>query len=130
MKLAFQSEGDGPLVVLLHGFPQSRMTWGETLPALARAGFRAVAPDLRGYGASPAPKGVAAYQASELVADVAELIDSPAIVVGHDWGAIVAWYLAMSRPELVRKRIPGAGHFVQHDARERVNELLLGFLRT
>ena len=105
MKLAYDSEGDGPLVVLLHGFPQSRMTWKETLPALARAGFRAVAPDLRGYGDSPKPKGVDAYVASEVVADVAELIDEPAIVVGHDWGAIMAWYLAMARPELVRKLI-------------------------
>lgn len=109
MKLAYDSEGDGPLVVLLHGFPQSRMTWKESLPALARAGFRAVAPDLRGYGDSPKPKGVDAYQASEVVADIAELLqsfnDEPAVVVGHDWGAIMAWYLAMTRPELVRKLV-------------------------
>ncbi len=109
MQLAFDSEGDGPLVVLLHGFPQSRMTWKESLPVLARAGFRAVAPDLRGYGDSPKPKGIDAYVASEVVADVAELIESlssvPVVVVGHDWGAVMAWYLAMARPELVRKLV-------------------------
>ena len=109
MQLAYDSEGDGPLVVLLHGFPQSRMTWRDTLPILARAGFRAVAPDLRGYGDSPKPEGVDAYQASEIVGDVAELIESmssvPVVVVGHDWGAVMAWYLAMARPDLVRKLV-------------------------
>jgi pimeloyl-ACP methyl ester carboxylesterase len=105
LRLAFDTEGDGPLVVLLHGFPQSRMTWRDSLPALSRAGFRVLAPDLRGYGDSPKPKGVNAYQASEVVADIAELIDEPAVVVGHDWGAVMAWYLAMARPELVRKLV-------------------------
>ena len=127
MNLAYDSEGDGPLVVLLHGFPQSRRTWKESLPILARAGYRAVAPDLRGYGDSPKPKGIDAYQASEFVADVAALIESlskePAIVVGHDWGAIAAWYLAMARPELVRKlvilnvRIPPRSRASSHAAR-------------
>ena len=85
------------------------MTWKESLPALARAGFRAVAPDLRGYGDSPKPRGVDAYHMALIVADVARLIESlggaPVAVVGHDWGAIVAWYLAMARPELVRKLV-------------------------
>lgn len=103
--MAYDTEGDGPLVVLLHGFPQSRMTWRDSLPALSRAGFRVLAPDLRGYGDSPKPEGVDAYRASEVVADVAELIDEPAVVVGHDWGAVMAWYLAMARPELVRKLV-------------------------
>lgn len=109
MKLAFDAEGEGPLVVLLHGFPESRRSWKRHLPLLARAGFRAVAPDLRGYGDSPKPRGIDAYAMTEIVADVAELIESagdgPCVVVGHDWGAMVAWNLAMMRPELVRRLV-------------------------
>ncbi|MFL6246555.1 MAG: alpha/beta fold hydrolase [Thermoanaerobaculia bacterium] len=109
MKLQFDSEGDGPLVVLLHGFPESRKTWTRQLPALAAAGFRAVAPDLRGYGDSPKPRGIKPYRMSEIAADVAELIESlhgaPCAVVGHDWGAAAAWTLAMERPELLRQLV-------------------------
>lgn len=79
------------------------------MPALAAAGFRAVAPDLRGYGDSPKPEGVDAYRLPLLVDDVSELIESlggaPCVVVGHDWGGAVAWLLAMTRPELVRKLV-------------------------
>ncbi|MBV8516974.1 MAG: alpha/beta fold hydrolase [Acidobacteria bacterium] len=106
--LSYDSEGDGPLVVLLHGFPESRITWRPQLAALARAGFRAVAPDLRGYGDSPTPKGVEAYTLQEIAGDVAALIESlgaPCILVGHDWGAVTAWVLTMMRPELVRKLV-------------------------
>jgi epoxide hydrolase 4 len=107
VKLHFDSEGDGPLVVLLHGFPEYRQSWREQLPALAAAGFRAVAPDLRGYGESPKPRGVDSYAIREVVDDVAELIESlqsgPCILVGHDWGAFAAWYVAMRHPALVRK---------------------------
>lgn len=109
MKLHFESEGDGPAVVLLHGFPQYRAAWRRQLPALASAGFSAIAPDLRGYGASPKPPEVSAYAVPEIAADVAELIAdhnlSPCVLVGHDWGAAVAWWLASTRPELLRKLI-------------------------
>jgi len=109
VQLHYDSEGDGPLVVLLHGFPQSRRAWRHQLPALAQAGFRAVAPDLRGYAQSPKPKGVDAYVVTEVAGDVAELIESlssvPVMVVAHDWGATVAWRLAMMRPDLVRKLV-------------------------
>jgi pimeloyl-ACP methyl ester carboxylesterase len=109
VKLHFDEEGDGPLVVLLHGFPQSRRTWKRSLHALADAGFRAVAPDLRGYGDSPKPRGIDEYRLPLLIDDVAELIESlggaPCILVGHDWGAAIAWYLTMMRPELVRKLV-------------------------
>ncbi len=108
MTLAYDSEGDGPLVVLLHGFPESRMSWRKQLPALAAAGFRAVAPDLRGYGDSPKPRGIDDYRVPPLVDDVARLIESQGgscVLVGHDWGALVAWFLAMTRPELVRRLV-------------------------
>ena len=110
MKLHYDSEGDGPLVVLLHGFPESRNTWKRQLPALAAAGFRAVAPDLRGYGDSPKPRDIDSYRMSLLVGDVVELIESlnggkPIVLVGHDWGAVVAWSLAMVRPDLLRKLV-------------------------
>ncbi len=97
----------GPLVVLLHGFPECWVSWRHQLPALAAAGFRAVAPDLRGYGGSDKPRGVAAYRIEKLAGDVAGLIGAlgreRADVVGHDWGGIVAWHLAMWNPERVRR---------------------------
>jgi pimeloyl-ACP methyl ester carboxylesterase len=98
---------DGPLVVLLHGFPECWVTWRNQLPALAAAGFRAVAPDMRGYGGSDKPRGVSAYAMEKLVGDVSGLIAAlgreRADVVGHDWGGLVAWHLAMWKPEKVRR---------------------------
>jgi len=98
---------DGPLAVLLHGFPDCWISWRKQLPALAAAGFRAVAPDLRGYGGSDKPRGVKAYRMEKLCADIALLIEAlghdRADVVGHDWGGYVAWYLAMWRPGRVRR---------------------------
>jgi pimeloyl-ACP methyl ester carboxylesterase len=96
--------GRGEPVVLLHGFPEFWYSWRHQLPALADAGFRAVAPDLRGYNQSDRPAGVSRYRVGELVEDVAGLIDDlggRAHVVGHDWGGVLAWRLAALRPELV-----------------------------
>lgn len=127
MRLHFDAEGDGPLVVLLHGFPEYRIAWHRQLPALAAAGFRAVAPDLRGYGESPRPRSVADYRLPLLVGDVAELIDQPCILVGHDWGAFVAWFVAMTRPELVRKlvimNVPHPALFLRELRRNRRQRL-------
>jgi pimeloyl-ACP methyl ester carboxylesterase len=99
--------GSGPLVVLLHGFPEFWWSWRHQIPALAKAGFRVVAPDLRGYNLSDKPRGVKAYAVEKLVTDVAGLItalgEERAHVVGHDWGGAVAWSFAMFRPELLRK---------------------------
>src|SRR5690606_22918766 len=94
-------------VLLLHGFPEFWYSWRRQLPALAQAGFRAAAPDLRGYNDSDRPKGVRRYRVAELVADVRGLVrqlgGGPAYVVGHDWGGVIAWRLAALNPELVHK---------------------------
>jgi len=96
---------DDPLVVLLHGFPEFWYSWHRQLPALADAGYRVVAPDMRGYNRSEKPRGVAEYGVESLVGDVAGLIDrcdaDSARVVGHDWGGVVAWETAIRRPEIV-----------------------------
>jgi len=95
---------DGQPVVLLHGFPEFWYAWHRQIPALAEAGYRVVAPDLRGYNCSAKPEGVAAYAVDELVADVAGLVDhlgGRAHVVGHDWGGFVAWQTAIDRADVV-----------------------------
>jgi epoxide hydrolase 4 len=101
--------GDGPLVVLLHGFPEFWYSWRHQIPALAAAGLRVVAPDLRGCNLSDKPRGLAAYRVRELAADVAGLIaacgEEQAAVVGHDWGGTVAWALAIRHPERVERLV-------------------------
>jgi pimeloyl-ACP methyl ester carboxylesterase len=96
---------DGPLVVLLHGFPETWYAWRHAVPALADAGYRVVAPDLRGYGRSSKPEGVEAYGLDPLSRDVRELIESfdrdSAAVVGHDWGGVVATATALHHPSVV-----------------------------
>ena len=98
---------DTPLVVFLHGFPELWISWKAQLRAFADAGFWAVAPDLRGYNESDKPEGIDAYQVEELSADVAGLIRAlgrkNAIVVGHDWGAAVAWSVAQLHPLVVSR---------------------------
>jgi pimeloyl-ACP methyl ester carboxylesterase len=105
VRLHWVEMGDGPLVVLLHGFPEFWYEWRHQLPALAAAGFRAVAPDLRGYNLSEKPKGVAPYRAAVVTEDVAALIRflgaERAHVAGHDWGGVIAWNLALRHPERV-----------------------------
>lgn len=108
VRLAVTEAGDpaGEPVVLLHGFPEIGHSWRHQLPALAAAGFHAVAPDLRGYGGSDRPSAVDAYAAPRLVGDVAGLIRAlgheSAHVVGHDWGGGLAWGLAGNLPDMVR----------------------------
>src|SRR5438445_9084328 len=91
----------------MHGFPECWLAWRYQLPALAAAGFRAVAPDLRGYGGSDKPRGAAAYRIDLLARDAAELIvalgHERADLVGHDWGAHIAWHVAMWDPRRVRR---------------------------
>ncbi|MFB6102067.1 MAG: alpha/beta fold hydrolase [Haloplanus sp.] len=96
---------DGPPVVLLHGFPECWYGWHEVAPRLADAGYRVLVPDQRGYNDSAKPSGVAAYRLPTLAADVAGLVDAvdadTAHIVGHDWGAAVAWWLALDHPQQV-----------------------------
>jgi pimeloyl-ACP methyl ester carboxylesterase len=97
-------EGEGPLVLLLHGFPETSRAWRKQIPALA-ARFRVVAPDLRGFGQSAKPKGVGAYRTTVLANDIVALVHAfdaeRAHVVGHDWGGGVAWSVASQHPEVV-----------------------------
>jgi pimeloyl-ACP methyl ester carboxylesterase len=106
INLMVTEEGSGPLVVLLHGFPESSYSWRQQIRPLAEAGYRVVAPDQRGYGESSRPADVTAYSIMHLVGDIVGLIrelEAPdVVVVGHDWGATVAWNLALMRPDLVR----------------------------
>lgn len=102
-------EPAGPLVVLLHGFPDFSYSWRNQIPELAAAGYRVVAPDMRGYGRSDKPSGVNAYRLDRLADDVAGLIRAlgadRAAVVGHDWGATVAWWFAMRHPDLLDRLV-------------------------
>jgi epoxide hydrolase 4 len=97
---------NGDLVVLLHGFPEFSFGWRAQIGPLAGAGYRVVVPDQRGYNLSDKPRGLAAYCLDELVADIAGLIEATgrrqAFVVAHDWGGAAAWWLAVTRSELVR----------------------------
>jgi epoxide hydrolase 4 len=115
VKLHYVEAGDGPLVVLLHGFPEFWYGWRLQIAPLAAAGFRVVAPDTRGINLSSRPDGVAAYYADKLAADISGLIRErgaeSALVVGHDWGGTIAWTMAMNHPEVVdRLAILDAAH--------------------
>lgn len=96
--IEYEVIGDGPPVVLLHGFPDSGRLWRHQVPALAEAGFKVIVPDMRGYGRSDKPPEVAAYTMELLAGDVLAVMDAAGIerarVVGHDWGAAVAWAIA------------------------------------
>jgi epoxide hydrolase 4 len=104
-RLHYVESGEGPLVVLLHGFPEFWFSWRFQVPALAAAGFRVVAPDMRGYNLSSRPRGVPAYDIDCLAGDIRDLIRErgaeSAFLAGHDWGAAVAWATAMNHPEVV-----------------------------
>jgi len=106
---------DGPLVILLHGFPEDAQSWSPQVEALAAAGFRVLAPDQRGYGASDKPAGIEAYLIDTLAADVIALAASLGRerfdLVGHDWGGVVAWWVGVRHPErLGRLAILNAPH--------------------
>src|SRR5215472_17330833 len=101
IRLHIAEQGQGPLVVLCHGFPESWYSWRHQVAAVSAAGFRAVAPDMRGYGGTEAPESIDQYTLMHLVGDMAELVkalgETKAVIVGHDWGAPVAWHAALWR---------------------------------
>ena len=115
VRLHYVEAGTGPLVLLLHGFPDFWYSWRYQLPALAAAGFRVLAPDLRGYNRSDKPRGVAAYRIELIADDIAALVrhaaggtpamDERAALAGHDWGGIAALYAAKRHPSLVERLI-------------------------
>jgi pimeloyl-ACP methyl ester carboxylesterase len=104
IRLHVAEQGQGPLVILCHGFPECWYSWRHQMPALASAGYRVIAPDQRGYGRSDAPQAIEAYDLCHLAGDIVGLVyslgESRAIIVGHDWGAPVAWTCALLRPDI------------------------------
>lgn len=130
----------GPLVVLLHGFPEFWYGWHRQVPALVAAGYRVLVPDQRGYNRSAKPRGLGAYQATTLAADVAGLIRAAgrdqAAVVGHDWGGMVAWHLALQQPAAVSRLVvlncPHPAVFARHlreDAAQQRRSLYVLFFQ-
>jgi len=124
--------GSGPEVLLLHGFPDSHTVWRKQVPALVAAGFRVVAPDLRGYGETDIPcGGVSSYRIETLVADVVALLDDLGIakvrLVAHDWGAAIGWAFAIAHPERVERYVAiSVGHPTSY-ARGGLKQKLMGW---
>lgn len=124
LQMAVYEQGQGPAVIFLHGFPELAFSWRHQLPALAEAGYRAIAPDLRGYGLTGGPDDVEAYGIHDLIADVDGMMDAlglkTATLVGHDWGALLMWHFAMLRPH----RIDGlVGLNIPHTPRPPVDPI-------
>lgn len=110
IKLHYVEQGKGPLVMLLHGFPESWFSWRHQIKALSAAGYRVVAPSLRGYGQTTSPKDVDAYGIKALVSDLVGLMDvlgeKSCVLVGHDFGAVLTWNAALLAPERFRALVP------------------------
>jgi pimeloyl-ACP methyl ester carboxylesterase len=106
VRMHIAEQGSGPLVLLCHGFPESWYSWRHQLRALSQAGFRAVAPDMRGYGHTDCPAEVDRYSLLHMVGDMVGVLDAlnedVAVIAGHDWGAPVAWHAALMRPDRFR----------------------------
>lgn len=106
LKQSILEAGSGPLVLLIHGFPELGISWRAQVEALAQAGYHAVAPDMRGYGGTDKPADTPSYAMLDLVGDMVDLVralgETSCIVVGHDFGAPVAWHCALTRPDLFR----------------------------
>lgn len=110
IRLHWVEQGQGPVILLLHGFPEFWYSWRHQIDPLAAAGFRVVAPDMRGYNLSAKPGDIDEYRIDCLTSDIAALINrvSPSgkvVLVGHDWGGLVAWYTAMAHPDLLDRLV-------------------------
>jgi pimeloyl-ACP methyl ester carboxylesterase len=133
--------GTGPLVLLCHGWPESWYSWRHQLAALAAAGYRAVAPDMRGFGGTDAPDDVERYAMPHLVGDMVELVaalgESQAVIVGHDWGAPVAWHAALFRPDVFRAVVgmsvpyspPGRVEFLSALAQQGIHNFYIQYFQ-
>jgi pimeloyl-ACP methyl ester carboxylesterase len=131
IQLAVYEAGSGPAVVLLHGFPGVAYTWRHQIPALVDAGYRVIVPDLRGYGLSDRPQNVEEYDIAKLTGDVVGVLDSlnieKAVFIGHDWGGLLAWQMALFYKERTNgvvsfntPHIPHWGLWLHHDLVEPV----------
>ena len=108
IRMHYVAQGEGELIVLLHGFPECWYSWRHQIPSLAEH-YRVVAPDLRGYNLTEKPAGVGSYRVETIAQDVVALIHhlgyEQAILIGHDWGGMIAWRLAIERPDVVRRLV-------------------------
>ncbi|TYI48621.1 hypothetical protein E1A91_D13G260900v1 [Gossypium mustelinum] len=122
-------KGKGPVILFLHGFPELWYSWRHQILALSNMGYRTVAPDLRGYGYSDIPESVDSYTCFHIVGDLVELIDvldpheRKVFVVGHDWGAILAWFLCLFRPDKVKALVNLSVPFLRFDRNIKPVEL-------
>ncbi|RDX90363.1 ephA, partial [Mucuna pruriens] len=123
IKMHIAEKGEGPVVLFLHGFPEIWYTWRHQILSLSSRGYRAVAPDLRGYGYTDAPSQISNYTAFHIVGDLVALLDTLGIqqvfLVAHDWGAIIGWYLCMFRPQRVKAYVCLSVPFLRRDPNVR-----------
>ena len=126
LRLATYEQGSGPAVILVHGFPELAYSWRHQIPALAAAGYRAIALDMRGYGQSDSPTGVEHYRVADFIRDLHGLLDAlqleNATFIGHDWGALILWQMAMLAPERIDRLI---ALNIPHHPRAAVDPILL-----
>ncbi|XP_048440214.1 epoxide hydrolase A-like [Pyrus x bretschneideri] len=121
-------KGNGPLILFLHGFPELWYSWRHQILSLSALGYRAVAPDLRGYGDTDAPASPSSYTCLHMVGDLVALLDAIApdqekvFVVAHDWGALIAWYLCLFRPDRVKALVSLSVQFIPRNPRRKVIE--------
>ncbi|WOH14334.1 hypothetical protein DCAR_0933853 [Daucus carota subsp. sativus] len=124
-------KGTGPVVLFLHGFPELWYTWHRQILAFAASGYRAVAPDLRGYGDTDAPEAVTKYSCHHVVGDIVALIESLGVdkvfLVAHDWGAMIGWYLCLFRPDMVTAFVPLTVPFRPRNPRWKPVEAMKAF---